>query len=230
MGNTIQGLAGPVQSLADAKRRPARPEQWVSLARVIRPQGRRGEVVAEIMTDFPQRLSHMRNAFLRRGTPPATAPIVIQEAWLHKGRVVLKFEKTDSISDAELLRGAEVVIPADARATLDEGAVYISELIGCQLVDRNQHGGAVAGTIRDVVQQENAADMLILTGNDGAEHWVPFALGYDARVDLPARRVEMSLPIGLLEVNAPLTEEERQAQSIEASAEQQADTELDLPS
>lgn len=188
------------------------------MARVIRPQGRRGEVLAEILTDFPERFAEMREAFLRRSLAVDPTPIIIEESWLHKGRVVLKLEKMDSISDADLLRGAEVVIPFDARMGLEEDAAYISDLIGCELIDMAQPDQPVVGIVRDVMQQEKTADLLVVMGSDGTEHWIPFAKAYLERIDLPGRRLEMHLPAGLLEVNAPLNQEERQAQQREAEA------------
>ncbi len=160
----------------------------------------------------------MREAFLRRNNPLAPTPILIEGAWLHKGRVVLKLAKVDSISDAERLRGAEVVIPIEARMRLEEDAAYISELIGCELIDLNQPDRAVVGIVRDVIQQEMTADLLVVTGSDGTEHWIPFVKAYLERIDLPGRRLEMHLPAGLLEVNAPLSDEEQQAQQNEAEA------------
>lgn len=194
-------------------------KQWVSVARLVRPQGRRGEVLAEILTDFPERFSEMRGAFLDRGKQSSPTPVTIEQSWLHKGRIVLKFANVDSISAAEELRGAEVVIPAEQRIALGPDEVFIGDLIGCRVVDLNQPDHPAIGAIRDVIQQEKTADMLVVTGSDGAEHWVPFARAYLVRLDLPGRCVEMKLPTGLLEVNAPLNEEERRAQKEEAPLE-----------
>ncbi len=92
---------------------------------------------------------------------------------------------------------------------LDEDAAYINELTGCQLIDFTQPSQPSIGTVRDVIQQENTTDLLVVLGKDGVEHWIPFAKAYLVRIDLPGRRLEMNLPSGLLEVNAPLSEEER---------------------
>lgn len=196
-------------------------QSWVHLARLIRPQGRRGEVLAEILTDFPERFAEMRNAFLWRGTNLPATPAIIEQSWLHKGKVVLKFAQVDTISAAEALRGAELVIPAEERVALDPDAVYISDLIGCRLVDLQPAGPAdqsVVGTIQDVIQQEKTADLLIVAAEGGREYAIPFAKAYLVRVDLAGRRVEMNLPSGLLEVNAPLNEEERRARQDESES------------
>jgi 16S rRNA processing protein RimM len=191
-------------------------QSWVHLARLIRPQGRRGEVLAEILTDFPERFAELRNAFLWRSASLPAIPAIIEQSWLHKGKVVLKFAHVDSITAAETLRGAELVIPAAERVALGPDAVYIGDLVGCSLVDLRQAGNpTVVGTIRDVVQQEKTTDLLIVTGKNGSEHAIPFAKAYLVRIDLAGRRVEMNLPAGLLDVNAPLNEEERRARQDE---------------
>lgn len=84
----------------------------------------------------------------------------------------------------------------------------------------NQPDQPVVGAVRDVIQQEKTADLLVVTASDGTEHWIPFAKAYLERIDLAGRRLEMHLPVGLLEVNAPLNAEERQAQQREAEAAQ----------
>ena len=109
------------------------PAGWVLLARIVRPQGRRGEVLADIFTDFPQHFAERKQLFLR---PPAggrrdtTREARVESHWLHKGRVVLKFSQVDSIAEAETLRGFEVVIPREARLPLVGDAFYISDLLG----------------------------------------------------------------------------------------------------
>ncbi len=153
----------------------------------------------------------MRQAFLTRSAGAAPKSITIEQSWLHKGRIVLKFAGIDSISDAEVLRGAEVVIPAAERLTLDPDAAYISDLEGCRLFDVSQPGQPVIGTVLDVIQQEETADLLVVSGDEGVEHLIPFARAYLVRIDIPSKRVEMNLPAGLLEINRPLSDEEKRA-------------------
>jgi 16S rRNA processing protein RimM len=194
-------------------------QSWVHLARLIRPQGRRGEVLAEILTDFPQRFAELHNAFLWRGDNLPVTLIAIEQSWLHKGKVVLKFALVDSIAAAEVLRGAEVVIPREERVPLEADAVYISDLIGCRLADRHSGGhpsSSILGTIRDVIRQDKTADLLIVAGTDGSEYEIPFAKAYVVKIDLAGRLLEMDLPPGLLEVNAPLNEEEHRVSHHEA--------------
>lgn len=184
-------------------------ESWTILARLVRPQGRHGEILADILTDFPERFRDRKRLFL---VPQETSGISVREIaleshWLHKGRVVLKFAGIGSINDADTLRGLLVAIPAEERAQLPEDTVYISDLIGCEVVDLNA-GEAVIGVVEDF---DRDAGVLSVKTAAGAEALIPFAKAYLVRMDLAGKRIEMRLPAGLLEINAPMTEQERRA-------------------
>jgi 16S rRNA processing protein RimM len=183
-------------------------DSWVRLAQVVRPQGRKGELLAELLTDFPERFAERRRLFLRSSEGAAPREVRLEEHWLHKGRLVLKLEGVESIEDAEPLRGHEVVIPRAERAPLDEDSVYIADLAGCMLYDRASDG--VVGEILGV-DRESSNMPLIVVRAAGGELLIPFAKAYQPRIDLDGRRMEMTLPEGLLALNDPLTAEERAA-------------------
>ncbi len=187
---------------------------WVLLARLIRPHGRRGELVAEVLTDFPERFHERKRVYLIPPERTATRPreVQLENFWFLRSRVVLKFHGIESINEADSLRGCEVAIPRTERAPLDPGSVYVGDLIGCTVFDWNQ-AGAEVGQVVDVDRGSSNTDLFVLCrpGLRGAaaEAFIPFVREYLVRIDLPARRIEMRLPEGLLEINAPLTEEEK---------------------
>src|SRR3954451_9559127 len=168
---------------------PETPEQWVWVARIRRPQGRKGEVFADLLTDFPDRFAERRQLWLLREAVPSAGdsvlplPIQLKTHWLHKGGVVLHFEGVESISDAEKLAGLMVVIPLEQRAPLAEDEVYISDLVGCILADvANPDSPAVVGEIRDVEHSLGPVPMLMVRGASG-EILVPFAKDYLRTID-----------------------------------------------
>jgi len=186
-------------------------ESWVIVARFVRPQGRQGEVLSEILTDFPDRFADGKQFWLI-SSETSQAPLrelVLEKHWLHKGRIVLKFAGVDSITDAEALRGGLLAIAARERAPLADDSVYVGDLIGCEIIDKSQHNRLI-GTVTDV---DREAGLLAIETPDGNEALVPFAKDYLIAMNLPAKRIEMHLPAGLLEINAPITEEERREQS-----------------
>ena len=189
----------------------------------MRPQGRHGEILADILTDFPERFAERKRLFLvasetgHGSAAKNSSPreVTLEHHWLHKGRIVFKFTGIDSISDAETLRGLDVAIPAGERAPLTDGAVYIGDLMGCDVVDVANTPPAAVGRVADVDRQ---AALLVVEDAKGAEVLIPFAQAYLEKIDLDAKRIEMRLPAGLLEINAPLSDEER-AELQEASHE-----------
>ena len=184
-------------------------DRWTWLARICRTQGRKGEVFAEILTDFPEKFAERRQLWLLpdvagQPTPAAAAPRAAQliHHWFHKGGVVLHFTGIDSISAAEALAGTVVAIPRTERAPLAEDEVYIGDLIGCALVDVTPAEPVRIGEVEDVDTTAGPAPLLVVRGAAG-EVLVPFAKSYLRTLDLDGRRIEMALPEGLAELNAP---------------------------
>lgn len=193
-----------------------RTPSWIVLAHLLRPQGRKGELLAELLTDFPERFNDKGRVFLAlpgfsgEAAEARTAEVV--SFWLplgkNEGRIVLQLSGVDSISEAESIAGYEVIIPEEERLPLDDESVYISELVGCTVYDR----GAPVGVVEDVQfpttsdgarRLMDAAPLLAVTSIEGDEVLIPFAKAFLVTIDTSARRIEMNLPAGLIEVNRP---------------------------
>jgi 16S rRNA processing protein RimM len=175
---------------------------------VVKTQGRRGEVASEVLSDIPERfrigmrlLALPRNSGVRR-------ELEVEELWPHKGLLVLKFTGVDSISEAEALIGSELQVPRSQRSQLEAGWNYVSDLVGCAVLDQ----GREIGRIEDVQFGAGEAPLLIVRAERGTLE-VPFAEAYLEHVDMEQKQVRMRLPEGLLDVNAPLTMEEKREQA-----------------
>jgi len=182
-------------------------DPWVWLARIRRPQGRKGEVFADLLTDFPEKFAERKRLWLvpEKEADHATGrEIELADYWLHKGGIVLHFAGIDSIGDADTLSGLMVVIPQAERTKLDEAEVYIADLIGCALVDVATGSPVIVGTIAEVDRSAGPVALLVVEGAAG-EILIPFAKNFLRQIDLEAKRVEMALPAGLVELNSPST-------------------------
>ena len=177
----------------EGKPSPAQDE-FVTIARVRKPQGRKGEVAAVLFTDFPERFATRKRLFAL-DKDGERRPLELEEHWFHKGQVVLKFKGVDSITDAEKLAGWEIQVPLKERAVLEEGALYVSELIGCLVYDRGKEIGAV----RDVQFGAGEAPLLVIQG--AKEFLAPLAAEYIEKILTEQKRIEMKLPDGLLELD-----------------------------
>ena len=188
--------------------------EFVTIARVAKTQGRHGEVAATLLTDFPELFETRRKLFAlggaastkQSGAAERSAKLELDEHWFHKGMVVLKFAGVDSISDAETLVGSEIQIPSSERAALGSDEFYVSDLIGCTVTD----SGREIGRIKDVQFGSGEAPLLVIEGEK--EYLVPFAAAYIEKIALEQKRLEMKLPEGLLELDAPLNQEEKKRQ------------------
>ncbi len=169
-------------------------------------QGRRGEVAVEPHSDVPDRFRVGLTLFAL-GKNDARRELRVEELWPHKNRLVLKFAGIDSISDAEALVGSELQVPRGERPQLEPGWTYVSDLVGCVVFD----GDREIGRIEDVRFGAGEAPLLIVKA-ESKEHSIPYAEAYLQSVDLGRRQIKMLLPEGMLDLDAPLTTEEKQQQ------------------
>lgn len=169
-------------------------EEYVTVARIRRPQGRRGEVAAELLTDFPERFREGETFLLWEGVGERR-PVHLESFWFHKGGVVLKFAGVEDISAAECLAGLEVQVPRGRRVPLEAPAVYLSDLVGCRVVERGSELGRV-----EAVDERAGTPLLVVPTPDG-ELLIPFAEEICRRVDVAAGVIDVELPEGLRELN-----------------------------
>jgi 16S rRNA processing protein RimM len=192
---------------------------WFPIARLLRPQGRRGELLADPLSDLPGLFAPNREVLLASANAvapaPNTLPLHIEEHFFptgkNAGRVVLKLSGCDSISAAEALAGQQLFIPTDQLPPLEPGTFFVGDLLGCTLYDSTSPN-TPAGTVVDVefatgpdgrTRLEEAAPLLsveLANQTPGAEPiLVPLVLAWIDTIDIAARRIIMHLPEGLLE-------------------------------
>jgi 16S rRNA processing protein RimM len=186
------------------------------VARVLGPQGRRGEVLAELHTDFPERFDERRSLW-GLAADGSRRELQLEEHWFHKGGVVLKFAGVDSINDAERLKGWEVQVPGEERTKLEQGSAYVSDIVGSDVWINN--GQRFLGRVSDVQFGAGEAPLLVVKLPVCAvqnEVLLPFAEEFVKKFDVAGKRIDMEVPEGLLEVDQPLSAEEKQRQKSEA--------------
>ena len=196
---------------------PSEPK-FVTVAQILRARGNKGEVAAELLTDFPERLPEIKEMFLREQSG-ARRGVVLRAFWVdrnHPGKGVFHFEGLDSINDAEKLRGLEVQIPFEQRAKLPSRSFFVTDLIGCSVFEIPASTAAMSsspcslsetptllGKVRDVYfpGEGQAGTPLLALDTTNGELLIPLAEDICKRLDVVARRIEVQLPEGLRELN-----------------------------
>jgi len=198
----------------------ARNTRWVQVARILRPRGNKGEVVAELLTDSTARFSTCKRVFLQKENEEPKA-IGLQRFWLdrnHPGMGVFHLAGCATISDAEKWRGYGVLLPMEERIALPAGKYFVTDLIGCTVFQiaevepklasapcSMEEAPRVIGTVRDVFfpGQGVAGTPLLQVQTSSGELLVPLAEDICTGVDVTGRRIEVRLPEGLDELSTP---------------------------
>lgn len=190
------------------------------MARLLRARGNKGEVAAEILTDFPERLTKMKEVYVghARGNQEPRR-MLLKSCWLsqnHRGQAVFHFDGVHSISEAEEFRGLYVLLPFEQRVTLPRGQYFVSDLIGCSVFENPATPPMVAsspcslgeapsllGTVRDVQfpGEEFAGTPLLEVETSQGEILIPLAVDICTKIDSAARRIDVVLPEGLRDLN-----------------------------
>jgi 16S rRNA processing protein RimM len=194
-------------------------QKFVTVARILRPRGNKGEVAAELLTDFPERLPEIKEMFLRAESGVRRG-VVLRAFWIdrnHPGQAVFHFQDINSINAAEKLRELQVQIPFEKRAMLPSGAYFVTDLIGCSVFEPAASGATLSsspcslaeaptllGKVRDVYfpGEGPAGTPLLAVDTPQGELLLPLAEDICTKLDITARRIEVRLPEGLRDLNA----------------------------
>jgi len=164
-------------------------QDLVLVGRVVKPQGRHGEVAVEPLSDRPDRFPTLRRAFVPAPGGGAREVRVLR-CWPHKGRFVLAIEGVSTIDEAEALRGLELRIEETELEALPPGSYYHHQLRGLRVEDE---AGAEMGVVDDVVETGAEARVLVVRG-PGGETLLPFAADFVKAVDLAHGRLVAQRP------------------------------------
>ncbi|MDQ6786343.1 MAG: ribosome maturation factor RimM [Acidobacteriota bacterium] len=165
----------------------------VAIARLIKSRGLRGEIVGDVLTDFPERFENLEKVFAV-GAGGETSELEIEKFWFQKNRIVLKFKNFDTIEAAETLRGCEICVPEAEVVELEEGEFFDWELEGCMVETLD---GETLGTVQELMRT-GATEILVVKGAE-KEYLIPFAEKICTEVDVEKKLIRVDAPEGLLE-------------------------------
>ena len=170
-------------------------EELVAVARIVKPRGLRGEVAAELLTDFPARFEGLTE--LIAVTPAGTRrTLALEDSWLHAGRIVFKFAGYDTPEAARELVGYELAVPEDEAVALAEDEYYDWQLVGCQVVTV---AGRELGRVREILHTGAAPVLIIEDAATKREHLIPLAASICVEIDPAAKLIRVDPPEGLIE-------------------------------
>lgn len=170
-------------------------EELVAVALVVKTRGVRGEVVAELLTDFPERFKGLTE-LIAVAPGGARQRLPLEGHWLHGGRVVLKFAGYDSPEAARALVGYELTVPESEAVALEEGEYFEWQLVGCRV---ETVAGSEVGRVEEVLRTGGEAVVLVIRDDGGREHLVPLAESICVEVNVGDKLIRVDPPEGLIE-------------------------------
>lgn len=170
--------------------------ELVAVARVVKVRGVRGEVAAELLTDFPERFEWV-DELIAVAPGGARELLAVESHWLHGARVVFKFEGYDTPEESAALVGRELAVPESEAVELEEGEFFDWQLAGCRVETIE---GVDIGTVRELLRAGGDAPLLVVADAAGRERLIPFAESICVEVDTEAKLVRIDPPEGLLEL------------------------------
>ena len=168
-------------------------EELVAIANIVRIRGLKGEVVADLLTDFPERFELLDGVIGIRQSGERF-DLKIEKFWFQNGRVILKFLGFDTVESGETLRNVEICIPESDAVELDEGEYFDWELAGCKVETLD---GVEIGVVKELMRT-GGTELLVVKG-ETKEFLIPFAESICVEVDIENKLIKVDLPEGLLE-------------------------------
>lgn len=178
-------------------------QEFVGIARIIKTRGLKGEVKAQLLTDFPDRFAQ-RETLKIQGAGQVHW-VRLDSYWFQKHQVILKFQGRDRPEQVEELIGGEVQIRQEQRAKLPEGTYFDSDLAGCSV----RENAEVLGTVREIFKPSPNVTNLVVIGLGGEEIMIPLVYDFIQEVDIDRQVIHVSLPAGLKDVAARPTRQRK---------------------
>ena len=168
-------------------------QELVAIAKIAKPRGLKGELVADVLTDFPERFEGLEEV-TAVAADGQRRELKIENVWFQNQRVVLKIEGVDSVEAAQDLRNAEICIKESEAVELESDEFYDWQLAGCEVKTVD---GETIGKIREVMRTGGTENLVV--AGETRDFLIPFAEAICVEVDLEKKRVLVDPPEGLLE-------------------------------
>lgn len=167
----------------------------LTVARIGRAHGLKGEVSVELHTDIPE--ERLAPGETLETEPVSAGPLTVESTRTQSGRWYVRFEGMTDREGADAVRGVELVI--DAEESDEDDAWFVHELVGLAAM---RPDGERLGEVVDLLTMP-AQDLLVVKQPNGHRAMVPFVEEFVPEVDIDAGTVTLTPPYGLLSGEQP---------------------------
>jgi 16S rRNA processing protein RimM len=170
-------------------------EELVTVARAVKTRGVRGEIVAELLTDFPERFANLKEVIAVESDGKRRVVLELEDYWFHADRIIFKFAGYDSIESSRSLIGCDLAVPETQCIALPDDEFYEWELTDCVV---ETLAGEPLGRVRELMRT-GGTEVLVVENNQGREYLIPLAEDICVAIDVKEKLIRVDAPEGLLE-------------------------------
>ena len=181
-------------------------DRFVSVARIVRTRGVQGEVCAVLLTDFPERFSSLHR--VRILSTASQSWEELENFWIQRERIVLKFRGRNRLQDVQSLVGSDVQIFQQQLVKPPKDTFYHFDLIGCRVVEDQETLGKVVG----IFETGSAGANLVVETGAEKEFMVPLVREFVRDVSVDKKLIRVKLPSGLVDLTADESKRKRDKQ------------------
>ncbi|HUF05503.1 MAG TPA: ribosome maturation factor RimM [Aridibacter sp.] len=167
--------------------------ELIAIAKTVRTRGLKGELVADILTDFPERFEGLEKV-VAVGSKEDRTDLTIEDCWFQKDRVILRFKRFDTVDLAESLVGLEICVPESEAVELEEDEFFDWQLKGCKVIADGVEIGTVTGVMRA------GGNVNLEVSNGTRDYLIPFVEAICTEVDIENKVIRAELPEGILDL------------------------------
>lgn len=158
----------------------------MAIGKIRTSHGVRGEVKVLSYSGVFDHFERLKTVSARKGAVEKT--LTVESTRWTGENLLLKFAGIDTPEASKLLADFELWVPRDQAAPLEDGEVYLADLIGCSLLFAGEVKGRVTGYL------EGASSVLLeVEKTDGSACVVPFQEVYLGDIDVTGRTVELKV-------------------------------------
>lgn len=159
---------------------------------VLKPHGIKGEVKINPVSPRLERFKYLKKIYLKKDSVKTHS---IQHVRIAGGILYLKFCGINSRSEAEDLRGSEILIDKDQLIDLEKDEYFVHDLIGCVV---ETEGGQVLGVVTDV-WQNSSNDIYVVRDQAGKEILLPAIKEVLKSVKIESKKIIVHIMDGLID-------------------------------
>jgi 16S rRNA processing protein RimM len=163
---------------------------FLVIGKLRRPHGVKGEIMMDILTDFPERVSAGLTVYIGSDHNP----LRIKSSRVHQNAFLVSFREYHSPEEVGELRNQMVYVPAEDRPPLPDGEFYHHQILGLRVVSES---GEVLGKVIEILET-GANDVYVVQPEQGPEILLPVIDPVILGVDLASGEIRVHVLPGLI--------------------------------